>query len=360
VPLLHAIILGIIQGLTEFLPVSSSAHLALIPWLLGWNDQGLSFDIALHVGTLAAVIVYFFRDWVQVIAEGFGLKMGADQAIRRNPRLLWLLVLGSVPAGIAGLLVKDLAENVWRNNQYLIGSMLILVGLFMWWADKQGSRRKDLGNVSPIDSLIIGAAQALALVPGVSRSGITICAGLMRNSTGLQRPLFLPACDPRHRRRRGQGCLGSDASWGRHRRDSARYADSPGGRHGRQRHHRSPDHPVLPELPPAEVVGLLRVVPGNIWHNSNRSGHLLPLPRGMRFLGPTRHARLNEAGAVVFLLAGLFLFFSLISYYPLDSSWNTAASSAKPVNLTGLVGASISDLLLQGFGLGAMWCRFSS
>lgn len=184
-PLLHAIILGIIQGLTEFLPVSSSAHLALIPWLLGWNDQGLSFDIALHVGTVLAVIVYFFRDWVQVIAQGFGLNigntLGNDPAIRRNPKLLWLLVLGSVPAGIAGLLVKDLAENVWRNNQYLIGSMLILVGLFMWWADRQGSRTKDLGNVSPADSLTIGAAQALALVPGVSRSGITICAGLLRN-----------------------------------------------------------------------------------------------------------------------------------------------------------------------------------
>jgi undecaprenyl-diphosphatase len=181
VPLLHAIILGIIQGLTEFLPVSSSAHLALIPWLLGWNDQGLSFDIALHVGTVLAVVVYFFRDWVQVIAQGFGLKLGSDPGIRRNPKLLWLLVLGSIPAGIAGLLVKDLAENVWRNNQYLIGSMLILVGLFMWWADRQGSRKKDLGNVSPADSLTIGAAQALALVPGVSRSGITICAGLLRN-----------------------------------------------------------------------------------------------------------------------------------------------------------------------------------
>ena len=180
-PLLHAIILGIIQGLTEFLPVSSSAHLALIPWLLGWNDQGLSFDIALHVGTVLAVIVFFFRDWVQVIAQGFGLKAGTDPAIRRNPKLLWLLVLGSVPAGIAGLLVKDLAENVWRNNQYLIGSMLIIVGLFMWWADRQGSRQKDLGNISSADSLVIGSAQALALVPGVSRSGITICAGLLRN-----------------------------------------------------------------------------------------------------------------------------------------------------------------------------------
>ena len=109
------------------------------------------------------------------------LAGATDSALQRNPKLLWLLVLGSVPAGIAGLLVKDLAENVWRNNQYLIGSMLILVGLFMWWADKQGTRNKDLGSVSPTDSLTIGAAQALALVPGVSRSGITICAGLLRH-----------------------------------------------------------------------------------------------------------------------------------------------------------------------------------
>jgi undecaprenyl-diphosphatase len=181
VPLLHAIILGIIQGLTEFLPVSSSAHLALIPWLLGWNDQGLSFDIALHVGTVAAVVVYFFRDWIQVLGQGFGLNIGTDPALKRNRMLLWLLVLGSIPAGIAGVLVKDLSENVWRNNQYLIGSMLILVGLFMWWADRQGTRNKDLSSVSSTDSLTIGAAQALALVPGVSRSGITICAGLLRN-----------------------------------------------------------------------------------------------------------------------------------------------------------------------------------
>jgi undecaprenyl-diphosphatase len=181
VPLLHAIILGIVQGLTEFLPVSSSAHLALIPWLLGWSDQGLSFDIALHVGTVLAVIGYFFRDWIQIIAQGFGLRMNGDPSIQRNPKLFWLLVLGSIPAGIAGLLVKDLAENVWRNNQYLIGGMLILVGLFMWWADHQGARDKDLGKVSARDSTTIGVGQALALIPGVSRSGITISAGLLRN-----------------------------------------------------------------------------------------------------------------------------------------------------------------------------------
>src|SRR5579862_8665204 len=167
-PIYQVVVLAIVQALTEFLPISSTAHLVLIPWLFGWKDGGLTFDVALHAGTLVAVIIYFFRDWVQVIAEGFGISAGSDPAIRRNPKLLWLLVLGSIPAGIAGLLVKDLAENVWRDNQYLIGSMLILVGLFMWWSDHQGSRKKDLGNVSAADSITIGAAQALALVPGVS------------------------------------------------------------------------------------------------------------------------------------------------------------------------------------------------
>jgi undecaprenyl-diphosphatase len=184
-PLLHAIVLGIVQGLTEFLPVSSSAHLALVPWLFGWEDQGLSFDIALHIGTLVAMILYFFKDWVQVIGQGIGLDLGFDPALRRNKNLLWWLVLASIPAGVIGLLVKDLAENVWRHNQYLIGTMFIVVAIFMWWTDKVGRKAKDLGHVGLGDSMIIGAAQAIALVPGTSRSGITISTGLLRN---LDRP----------------------------------------------------------------------------------------------------------------------------------------------------------------------------
>ncbi len=180
-PILHAIVLGIVQGLTEFLPVSSPAHLALVPWLMGWKDQGLSFDIALHIGTLAAVIVYFFRDWVQVIAQGLGMNFGSDPTLMRNRGLLWLLAAASIPAGDAGLLVKDLAENVWRHNQYLIGTMFIVIGIFMWWADRVSRKKKDLGQISMNDALAIGAAQALALVPGTSRSGITISTGLLRN-----------------------------------------------------------------------------------------------------------------------------------------------------------------------------------
>src|SRR5437764_15083714 len=105
-PLLHAIILGIIQGITEFLPVSSTAHLIIIPWILGWDDGGLTFDVALHVGTLAAVLIYFIREWIQIIAHGFGLSIGRDTALAKNRNLLWFLALASVPAGIIGYLFE--------------------------------------------------------------------------------------------------------------------------------------------------------------------------------------------------------------------------------------------------------------
>lgn len=180
-PLIEVIVLGLVQGLTEFLPISSSAHLALVPWLFGWPDPGLSFDIALHIGTLVAIVVYFFRDWVQVAAQGFGLNIGSDPALKKNPRLLWMIALGTIPAGIVGLLFKEQAENAWHNNQVLMGSMLLLVGIFMWWADRQGTQKKDLSAVSLVDVLAVGTAQAAALVPGVSRSGSTISVGLLRD-----------------------------------------------------------------------------------------------------------------------------------------------------------------------------------
>jgi undecaprenyl-diphosphatase len=180
-PLVQAIVLGIIQGLTEFLPISSSAHLIVIPKLLGWQDQGLAFDIALHVGTLAAVVLYFFSDWLQIIGQGFGMRMGSDPDLQRNRTLLWLLALATIPAGVAGLLFQKKIEGVVRENLYVIGSMAILIGLVMWWAESAGRKQKDLGHVSPLDAILIGIAQALALIPGVSRSGITMSAGLGRN-----------------------------------------------------------------------------------------------------------------------------------------------------------------------------------
>jgi undecaprenyl-diphosphatase len=180
-PLLQAIVLGIIQGLTEFLPISSTAHLIVIPKLLGWPEQGLAFDIALHVGTLAAVILYFFRDWMQIIAQGFGARVGGDSGLQRNRGLLWLLALATIPAGVAGLLFQKKIEGAVRDNLYVIGAMAILIGIVMWMAENAGRKQKDLGHVSTADAVLIGIAQALALIPGVSRSGITMSAGLFRN-----------------------------------------------------------------------------------------------------------------------------------------------------------------------------------
>lgn len=177
--LVHAIVLAVVQGLTEFLPISSSGHLALAPWLLGWPDQGLTFDIALHVGTLLAVLGYFARSWIQVIAQGFGLSGGADPQLRENRALLWYLAAGSAPLGILGAIFKERAEH-WRDP-FLIGGMLVGVGVLMHIAESLCRGRKHLGDVGLLDSIWIGAAQALAIVPGTSRSGITIAAALFRD-----------------------------------------------------------------------------------------------------------------------------------------------------------------------------------
>ena len=183
-PLYEAIVLGLIQGLTEFLPISSTAHLAVIPWLVGWKDPGLAFDIALHAGTLAAILIYFFRDWVQILAQGFGAGIGADPALGRNRMLLWLMAAATIPIGVFGYAFNKQAATTWRNPD-VIGAMMIGVGLILWWAERAGRRRNDLGQLTFADALAIGFAQVLAIVPGTSRSGITIAAGLFRN---LDRP----------------------------------------------------------------------------------------------------------------------------------------------------------------------------
>ena len=183
-PLAHAIILGIVQGLTEFLPVSSSAHLIIIPWILNWDDGGLTFDVALHVGTLAAVVVFFFRDWVQIIGQALGIRNGPDPILAKNRGLLWLLAAGTIPGAIAGVLFEKQAESAFRSP-YIIATAAIGVGLIMWWADSAGRKLKDIGKVSMADSLTVGCAQAFAIIPGVSRSGSTILAGLFR---GMDRP----------------------------------------------------------------------------------------------------------------------------------------------------------------------------
>lgn len=179
-PLYQVIVLAIVQGLTEFLPISSTAHLKLVPWLLGWKDPGLSFDIALHAGTLAAVLIYFYKDWIQIIAQGLGLRFGGDRELAKNQWLLWLLAIATIPVGIAGLLFSKQAETTWRSP-YVIAAALILVGVVMWIGDRKTNGAKGMADVTGVDAVVIGAAQALAVVPGTSRSGATITAGLFRD-----------------------------------------------------------------------------------------------------------------------------------------------------------------------------------
>lgn len=179
-PLYQAAVLAVIQSLTEFLPISSTAHLALAPWLLGWPDPGLTYDIALHLGTVAALVSYFFRDWLQLTAQAFGWRLtNNDPELAANPRLLWLMALATLPVAVTGYLFKDYAESAWRHP-LLMGAMLILVGLFMYWADRTSTGRRGLAGLGFADALLIGLAQAVAVVPGVSRSGITITAALFR------------------------------------------------------------------------------------------------------------------------------------------------------------------------------------
>ena len=181
-PILQVVVLAVVQGLTEFLPVSSTAHLYLTSWLLGWQTETLDFDIMLHVGTLVALLLYFFRDWVQIVGQAFGLRIGHDNELRLNHMLLWLLAIGSVPIGIVGFLFSKQAETTWRTP-WVMGAMLIVVGVLMYFAENVSRKARDLASVNGPDAIVIGVAQALAVIPGTSRSGISISAGLFRNLT---------------------------------------------------------------------------------------------------------------------------------------------------------------------------------
>ena len=181
-PILQVIVLAVVQGLTEFLPISSTAHLFLTSRLFGWETESLSFDIILHLGTLIAVLLYFFRDWLQIIGQAFGIHFGHDQELKHNRGLLWLLAIGSIPVGVAGLVFHKQAESTWRN-EFVIGGMLIGIGILMWLAESAGRKSRDMGTIHLPDALTIGLAQALAVVPGCSRSGVTISTGLFRNLT---------------------------------------------------------------------------------------------------------------------------------------------------------------------------------
>jgi undecaprenyl-diphosphatase len=183
---LQALVMGIVQGLTEFLPVSSSGHLIIVPTLLGWTDPfitSLEFSVMLHIGTLVALLIYFRSDWLRLVPAG--LAALRDRSFRDDPdrRLAWLIATATVPAIIAGVLLNDVIENDVRQIG-LVALMLVVGGVILWLAERNGSRTRDINGLSVPAALGIGAAQAVALVPGISRSGISIAAGLF---AGLDR-----------------------------------------------------------------------------------------------------------------------------------------------------------------------------
>jgi undecaprenyl-diphosphatase len=171
----QAIVLGLIQGLTEFLPVSSSAHLTLAPYLFGWNDPGLAFDVALHLGTLVAVLWYFRKEWAALISAAARIVAKRRIDTPEEKRVIFLII-ATIPGAIGGLLLEDKAETTFRAPM-LTAIALIVMGLILWAVDRAASQERPLDRMKWTDALLIGLAQVVALVPGVSRSGSTISAG---------------------------------------------------------------------------------------------------------------------------------------------------------------------------------------
>lgn len=173
--LFQAVVLGIVQGLTEFLPVSSSAHLALVPWALGWRDPGLAFDVALHLGTLVAVLWYFRAEWLRLIRSAVDILTTRRLDTPEKRRVVYLII-ATIPGGIAGLLLSHYAETAFRSPT-LIAVTLIVMGVVLWLVDKVGRQEREIDQMTWTQALALGVAQCFALVPGVSRSGSTITAG---------------------------------------------------------------------------------------------------------------------------------------------------------------------------------------
>lgn len=189
--LFQGIVLATVQGLTEFLPISSTAHLVLVPWFFGWHDPGLTYDLVLHAGTLFALLAYFARTWWELL--GIALRSGTHVLVsrpnqgafiggQRNSALLQVLVVATLPAAVAGYVLEVYAETVFRSPVVIAG-MLVGVGLLMWVADRRPALTRRVETLGLRDALVIGMAQAVAIIPGTSRAGITIAAALFRNLT---------------------------------------------------------------------------------------------------------------------------------------------------------------------------------
>lgn len=198
--LLQVILLAVVQGLTEVLPISSTAHLIVLPWIAGWEDQGLTFDVALHAGTLVAVLAYFAREWWVMFKDLVRKLTGTQQAAdseesegnslthplpgtpEERLALLGILVVATIPGALAGYFLEGYAETVFRSP-VLVGGQMLLITVVMWLADRRQTLGRRVENIRLWDGLWIGLVQAVAVVPGTSRSGITISMGLFRNLT---------------------------------------------------------------------------------------------------------------------------------------------------------------------------------
>ncbi len=177
----HALVLGIVQGLSEFLPISSSGHLIVVPWLFKWQDPGLGFDVALHWGTLVALVIFFYQDIWLLIKGFFNSLRKSTRELEENiyQKLAWLLIIASVPGAIIGKLLEAPAEHALRNPLLIAGTMGVM-GIVLWLAEKFGNKAKNLTHISWLNAFINGLSQAAAIIPGVSRSGATITAGLFQ------------------------------------------------------------------------------------------------------------------------------------------------------------------------------------
>ncbi len=177
---LEAVVLALVQGLTEFLPISSSAHLILPSQLLGWSDQGLAFDVAVHVGTLVAILLYFRKDVSSLLTAWFVQISGGQ--VTQESRLAWLIILATIPAGLCGIIFNTAIEQYLRSTE-VIATTTITFALVLWLADRRGARNIPLDAMTLKSALVIGVSQALALIPGTSRSGITMTAALLLGFT---------------------------------------------------------------------------------------------------------------------------------------------------------------------------------
>lgn len=178
----RAIILGIIQGIAEFLPISSSAHLIIFPYLFGWEESGLAFDVALHFGTMMAVILIFFKDWWNLFVGA--IKDVKEKKKTTNGKMFWYLIIATIPAALAGVLLDNVIESVIRNKVWIIALALAIMGLLIYvgdkWASKYYKKETEFEDITLKQALIVGISQAFAVIPGFSRSGTTILAGRLQ------------------------------------------------------------------------------------------------------------------------------------------------------------------------------------